>query len=91
MSIPNDALQKVCFLQESNPTSPKLHLTKCLQLLQEIEAQATISQRDSQTVRVQIATKQRDIRLNQLTIKEIESLPAGTNVYEGVGKMYALL
>lgn len=59
-----------------------------LQLLEEIEARATLSQQQLQVVRGQVATKQRDIRLNQLTIKELESLPKGTNVYEGVGKMF---
>ncbi|KAF8417451.1 Prefoldin [Tirmania nivea] len=57
-------------------------------LLQEIEARATLSQQQLQVVRGQVATKQRDIRLNQLTIKELESLPKDTNVYEGVGKMF---
>jgi len=57
-------------------------------LLQDIEARANQSQQQIQVVRGQIAAKQRDIRLNQLTAKEIESLPKGTNVYEGVGKMF---
>ena len=39
-------------------------------------------------MRAQIAQKQRDIRLNQLTISELDGLPSGTRVYEGVGKMY---
>ncbi|KAF8474681.1 Prefoldin [Kalaharituber pfeilii] len=59
-------------------------------LLQDIETSANFSQQQLQVVRTQIATKQRDIRLNQLTIKEIESLPKGTRVYEGVGKMFIL-
>ncbi|KAI0815673.1 hypothetical protein GGR55DRAFT_629757, partial [Xylaria sp. FL0064] len=31
------------------------------------------------------------MRMAQLTRTEISSLPADTNVYEGVGKMYVLL
>lgn len=57
------------------------------QLLQEIEARATLSQQQLQVVRGQVAAKQKDIRLNQLTIKELEPLQNDTNVYEGVGKM----
>ncbi|RPB25741.1 Prefoldin [Terfezia boudieri ATCC MYA-4762] len=60
-------------------------------LLQEIEARATLSHQQLQVVRGQVAGKQRDIRLNQLTITELESLPKDTNVYEGVGKMFVLV
>jgi prefoldin subunit 1 len=35
----------------------------------------------------QIGSKQREMRMVRLTMNEIESLPAGSNVYEGVGKM----
>ena len=38
-------------------------------------------------VRSQAAGKQREMRLAQLTRKELESLPSNTSVYEGVGKM----
>ncbi len=57
------------------------------QLLQEIEAQAIQSQQQISLVRQQIAVKQREIRMLDLTSKEVSSLPSGTNVYEGVGKM----
>ncbi|KAF8433816.1 Prefoldin [Terfezia claveryi] len=60
-------------------------------LLQEIEARATLSQQQLQVVRGQVAGKQRDMRLNQLTITELDSLPKDTNVYEGVGKMFVLV
>jgi hypothetical protein len=39
-------------------------------------------------VRTQVASKQREMRLAQLTRSEIASLPSDTAVYEGVGKMY---
>ncbi|RPB28276.1 hypothetical protein L211DRAFT_774989, partial [Terfezia boudieri ATCC MYA-4762] len=41
-----------------------------------------------QVVRGQVAGKQRDNRLSQLTITELESFPKDKNVYEGVGKMF---
>ena len=36
----------------------------------------------------QISGKQREIRMLQLTSEEVSTLPADTNVYEGVGKMF---
>ncbi|KAI5808968.1 Prefoldin [Peziza echinospora] len=59
-------------------------------LLNEIESRAAQSQQQLHVVRAQIAQKQRDIRLNQLTISELDGLPGGTRVYEGVGKMFVL-
>ena len=38
-------------------------------------------------VKAQMAAKQRDARLLQLTVDEVSELPGDTNVYEGVGKM----
>jgi prefoldin subunit 1 len=61
---------------------------KCQKLMQEIEARATFSQQQLQIVKSQMAAKQRDIRLLQLTSKELDALPTSTKVYEGVGKMY---
>lgn len=40
------------------------------------------------TVRQSIAIKQREKRMLQLVSSEVSTLPAETNVYEGVGKMY---
>ncbi|TQS36403.1 hypothetical protein Golomagni_03149 [Golovinomyces magnicellulatus] len=57
-------------------------------LLHEIEVQATQSQQQIEVVRSQIRLKQREIRMIGLTLKEFSSLPADTNVYEGVGKMF---
>ena len=59
-------------------------------MLQEIETQAILSQREINVVKSGIAGKQRDIRLIELTSNELKSLPANTNVYEGVGKMCVL-
>jgi hypothetical protein len=55
--------------------------------MQDIESKATFSQQQLAIVKAQMAAKQRDIRLLQLTAKELEGLPAKTKVYEGVGKM----
>ncbi|PWY80639.1 Prefoldin [Aspergillus heteromorphus CBS 117.55] len=57
-------------------------------LLQEIEAQAISSQQQIGITKAQITTKQRDIRMLELTSKEIGTLPKDTRVYEGVGKMF---
>ncbi|CUS12699.1 unnamed protein product [Tuber aestivum] len=59
-------------------------------LMQEIEARATFSQQQLQIVKSQMAAKQRDIRLLQLTSKELDTLPKSTRVYEGVGKMFVM-
>jgi prefoldin subunit 1 len=56
--------------------------------VQEIESRAIAAQQQISIVKTQIATKQRDIRLLQLTSSELGSLSKDTNVYEGVGKMY---
>ncbi|PLN85351.1 prefoldin subunit 1 [Aspergillus taichungensis] len=57
-------------------------------LYQEIEAQLINSQQQIGICKAQISTKQRDIRLMELTSKEMGSLPKDTSVYEGVGKMF---
>ena len=58
-----------------------------VQLLQEIEAQAITSAQQLNITKAQITAKQKNIRLLELTSKEIGSLPKETKVYEGVGKM----
>ncbi len=60
-----------------------------LQIIHEIESQAATSQEQMVAVRAQIAAKQRDMRLLQLTADELGQLRADANVYEGVGKMWA--
>ena len=55
--------------------------------MQDIESKAAFSHQQLQIVKAQMAAKQRDIRLLQLTAKELEKLPPGTRTYEGVGKM----
>ncbi|TGJ85992.1 hypothetical protein E0Z10_g2731 [Xylaria hypoxylon] len=62
-----------------------------LDLLREVETQAIASQQQIAVTRTQQAAKQREMRMAQLTRTEISSLPADTNVYEGVGKMFISL
>ena len=57
------------------------------QLVQEIESRAQQAQQQINVVKSQIAVKQRDARLLQLTSEGVKSLPEDTKVYEGVGKM----
>ncbi|KZF26296.1 Prefoldin [Xylona heveae TC161] len=59
-------------------------------LAQEIETRAVVSQQQIGIVRTQIAAKQRDVRLQELTANEATTLPKDTKVYEGVGKMFVL-
>lgn len=61
------------------------------QLLQEIETRALASQQQMGITKAQMTAKQRDIRMLQLTSKELSELPSETKVYEGVGKMYVSL
>ncbi|MCJ1252497.1 hypothetical protein MMC24_000303 [Lignoscripta atroalba] len=86
MSIPNEALQKVPSIDVLH-TECRLSL-KSLQLVQEIESQAILAQREINVVKTAISAKQRDVRLLELTTTEVRSLPKDTNVYEGVGKMF---
>nr|pir related to prefoldin subunit 1 [imported] - Neurospora crassa [Neurospora crassa] len=56
--------------------------------LQKIEAQSIAAQQQIGLVRTQQASKQREMRLAQLTRNELATLPETTAVYEGVGKMF---
>ncbi|KAK9463366.1 putative Prefoldin subunit 1 [Lipomyces oligophaga] len=57
-------------------------------VLQEIELKMIQSQMELSAMRQQISQKQRDIRLNELTIKELKEIPETVGVWEGVGKMF---
>ncbi|CAK7225072.1 hypothetical protein SBRCBS47491_005767 [Sporothrix bragantina] len=57
-------------------------------LVREIETQAMQAQQQISIVRQQTASKQREMRMAQLTRSELGALPSSTNVYEGVGKMF---
>ncbi|KAA6411075.1 MAG: prefoldin subunit 1 [Lasallia pustulata] len=57
-------------------------------LVQEIESQAILAQREIHVVKTAVSAKQRDVRLLELTTSEVKALPRDTNVYEGIGKMF---
>jgi chaperonin cofactor prefoldin len=59
--------------------------------VREIESQAIAAQQQIGLVRTQLASRQREMRLAQLTRAEISMLPPDTPIYEGVGKMYGPL
>ena len=75
-----DPLDHNCRLKLISANSPP-------QLMREIESQAMVAQQQINIVKAQVAAKQRDVRLLQLTSSEVSDLPKDTNVYEGVGKM----
>jgi prefoldin subunit 1 len=58
-------------------------------VLKEIESKAAFSAQQLQIVRGQMASKQREKRMLELSQKELATLPKETSVYDGVGKMYA--
>jgi prefoldin subunit 1 len=53
----------------------------------QIQQTAIQSQRALSVTRTQLASKDRERRILQLTIAEITALDGGVNVYKGVGKM----
>ncbi|KAK9456786.1 Prefoldin [Dipodascopsis uninucleata] len=57
-------------------------------ILQEIEVRVVQAQLELTSVKQQISQKQRDIRLNELTTKELSEVPETVGVWEGVGKMF---
>ncbi|RYP38948.1 hypothetical protein DL767_002387 [Monosporascus sp. MG133] len=57
-------------------------------LLREVETQAIAAQQQISLVRTQQASKQREMRMAQLTRTELSALPPDTNIFEGVGKMF---
>jgi len=57
------------------------------QLVHEIESQALSAQREISLVKSAVSTKQRDIRMLELTSGEVNQLSKDTRIYEGVGKM----
>ncbi|TKX22365.1 putative prefoldin subunit 1 [Elsinoe australis] len=57
-------------------------------LLQEIEQKASFAQQQMVIVKSQIDSSKREIRMIDLTNKEISTLPKDAKLYEGVGKMF---
>lgn len=82
MSMPNEALQKV-----RNQSSSQRALLTNWKLLQEIEQKASFAQQQMVIVKSQIDSSKREVRMIDLTNKEISTLPKDAKLYEGVGKM----
>ncbi|KAF2771699.1 Prefoldin [Teratosphaeria nubilosa] len=61
---------------------------KLQQLLQEISGKAAFAEQQLGIVRAQIASKNRENRMLQLSSTEMDALPKDTPVYDGVGKMF---
>ncbi|CAL1694334.1 unnamed protein product [Somion occarium] len=57
-------------------------------ILVQIQQTAVQSQRNLNLSRTQIQAKERERRILQLTIEEINSLDDNVNLYKGVGKMF---
>ncbi|KAJ1333742.1 prefoldin subunit 1 [Microdochium nivale] len=60
-------------------------------LLREVETQAIAAQQQISLVKTQQSSKQREMRMAELTRAELSSLPKDIDVYEGVGKMFVAL
>ncbi len=57
------------------------------QILVQIQQTAVQSQRALSVTRQQVANKERERRILQLTVSEIGQIENSVNVYKGVGKM----
>lgn len=57
------------------------------QVLQQIQAQVVSSQRQLGMVRVQVQGREREKRMHELTLKQLQEVQPDTNLYRGVGKM----
>ena len=60
-----------------------------MQLLQEISSKAQFAEQQLGIVRAQMASKNRESRMLQLSNTEMDALPQETPVYDGVGRMCA--
>ncbi|KAI0778680.1 Prefoldin [Trametes elegans] len=60
-------------------------------ILVQIQQTAVQSQRALNVSKQQIAAKERERRILQLTIEEITSLQGDVNLYKGVGKMFMMV
>ncbi|KAK1923387.1 Prefoldin [Papiliotrema laurentii] len=57
-------------------------------ILNQIQTQAVTSQRSLQVVRAQIASKEKERKILQLTMRELSTVPQDGRMYRGVGKMF---
>ncbi|KAF8273810.1 hypothetical protein EI94DRAFT_1714972 [Lactarius quietus] len=61
------------------------------QILVQIQQTAVQSQRALSVTRQQVANKERERRILQLTVSEIDQIEHSVNVYKGVGKMFMMV
>jgi prefoldin subunit 1 len=58
------------------------------QILEQIQQQAILSQRELSVVRSQIQNKERERKILELTMRELDTIPAAEDkMFRGVGKM----
>ncbi|KAG4301873.1 hypothetical protein PCANB_001962 [Pneumocystis canis] len=57
-------------------------------ILNEIETQAIISQKQITSSRAQRQTKEKEKKMTELILKELSNLKSDTNVYNAVGKAF---
>ncbi|KAJ1975056.1 hypothetical protein H4R35_003323 [Dimargaris xerosporica] len=57
-------------------------------LLQTLQTKIIAGQRQLSAVRAQTQAQEREKRRNELTLKEIESLPSSVTTYKAIGKMF---
>jgi hypothetical protein len=90
MSLSDDALRKVLIsLVTADSRAMAGSNTSLLnpQLLTECSAKLNAHNRDKQGLQVLQATKERERKLNEFTIRELGSLGADVPTYKAVGKM----
>lgn len=66
-------------------------LTHHVQILLQIQQSAVTANRNLNVTKSQIAGKERERRIVQLTVKEISDMGSDVNVYKGVGKAFGTL
>lgn len=57
------------------------------QLLNTVQTRLVQSQRQLSIVRAQVNARQREAKLDELTLEQLKGLGSGTRMYEAVGKM----
>lgn len=66
-------------------------LSSLTQLLNTVQTRLVQSQRQLSIVRAQVNARQREAKLDELTLEQLKGLGSGTRMYEAVGKMFVLV
>ncbi|KAH7107686.1 Prefoldin [Auriculariales sp. MPI-PUGE-AT-0066] len=88
MSLPDDTLRKVLFAASSTASPLINHYP---QILAQIQQQSQQSQKAFSLAQAQTQAKQREQRMVQLTLKELESLKGDVTLYKGLGKAFMMV